>query len=62
MNEDTSTTARYVDAAAALHGMTLTAEQRQRVIDAFTLNAAAIAPLLDYPLAADCEQAPVFNA
>jgi hypothetical protein len=54
--------AKYVDAATALHGLPLTPEQRQRVIDTFGLNAALIAPLLAYPLAADMEQAPVFNA
>lgn len=54
--------ARYVDATAALHELPLAPEQRQRVIDTFAMNATLIAPLLVYPIAADIEQAPVFNA
>jgi hypothetical protein len=54
--------ARYVDATAALHDLPLAPEQRQRVIDTFALNATLIAPLLAYPIPADIEQAPVFNA
>jgi hypothetical protein len=62
MKEDISTAARYVDAAMVLHGLTLTAEQRQRVIDTFALNTALIAPLLDFPFGVEIEQAPVFKA
>lgn len=58
----TAEIAQYVDAAAALHRLPLTPQQRQRVTDTLALNAALVAPLLDYPLSADIEQAPVFMA
>lgn len=55
------TIAAYADAAAALHGLVLTPEQRRRVIDTLAMNAALVAPLLDYQLPDELEQAPVFK-
>lgn len=59
--KDDPTITRYVDAATALHGLTLTTEQRERVIAIFTMNAALLAPLLDHPLPPELEQAPTFK-
>lgn len=60
--EKTSTIADYIDASCALHRLALTPEQRQRVIDTFTLNTALLSPLLDHALPAEIEAAPIFKA
>lgn len=52
---------RYIDAAAALHGLQLTPAQRERVIAQFALATAIVAPLLELAIAQDCEPASVFQ-
>ncbi|CAN5500134.1 hypothetical protein BH11PSE11_BH11PSE11_13570 [soil metagenome] len=59
--QDLDAITRYVDAAAALHGLPMNAEQRQRVINTFALNAGVAAALLAFPLPAEVEAAPVFR-
>jgi uncharacterized Zn finger protein len=51
----------YVDAACRVQGITLTADERIRVIANFARIAVIAAPLLDLELPADIEQAPVFR-
>ena len=51
----------YVDAACRLQGITLTGDERVRVIANLARIAAIAAPLLDLELPADVEQAPVFR-
>jgi uncharacterized Zn finger protein len=52
----------YVDAACRMQGLTLTPEERIRVVANFARIAAIAAPLLDLELPADIEQAPIFRA
>ncbi|MDB5842414.1 MAG: 1-carboxybiuret hydrolase subunit AtzG-like [Burkholderiales bacterium] len=53
---------QYVDTAASMQGLALTADQRERVIDTFEMNLAIISPLLDYALPMETEAAPVYKA
>ncbi len=52
---------RYVDAAAAAHGLTLTGEQRARVLQHFARTAELVQPVLTLELSPDIEMAPVFR-
>jgi hypothetical protein len=51
----------YVDAACRAQGLTLTADERLRVIANFTRIAVIAAPVLQLELPADIEQAPIFR-
>lgn len=51
----------YVDAACRLQALTLTADERARVIANFARIALIAAPVLDLELPADIEQAPIFR-
>jgi uncharacterized Zn finger protein len=51
----------YVDAASRVQGLTLTGDERVRVIANLARIAAIAAPLLDLELPADIEQAPIFR-
>jgi hypothetical protein len=53
--------ADYVDAANALHGFALGAEERARVLAQFGRIAAIAAPLLACELPPEAELAPVFR-
>ena len=53
--------AAYVDAACAAHGITLAADERERVVAQYARLAAIAAPLVDLPLAPDVEPAPIFR-
>jgi hypothetical protein len=50
----------YVDAACAVNGIVLAADERDRVIDHFARVAAIAAPLLELTLPPGAEMAPVF--
>ena len=54
-------TADYVDAASALQGLALGAEERERVVAQFARIAAIAAPLRAVELPPEVEQAPVFR-
>jgi hypothetical protein len=51
----------YVDAASAAQGLVLTSEQRAGVIANFARIAQIAAPLVDFPLGHEDEQAPVYR-
>jgi hypothetical protein len=51
----------YVDAASALHGLAMGAEERGRVLGQFARIAAIAAPLLACELPPEVELAPVFR-
>ena len=51
----------YVDAACAMHGFTLDAEERERAILQFARLAAIAAPLLEAPIGTHDEPAPVYR-
>lgn len=53
--------AAYVDAACAQHGIALTPDERVRVIAQYARLAALAAPLVECPLPADVDPAPVFR-
>ena len=53
--------AEYVDAACALQGIALDADERDRVLAQFIRMARIVAPLLALELAHDVEPAPVFH-
>jgi hypothetical protein len=53
---------RYVAAAAQAQGLTLEAEQLQRVVTVFTRNADLAKLVLDFNLPETVEPAPVFTA
>lgn len=53
--------AAYVDAACALHGLELEWAERKRVLEHFARLASLAQPLLDAPLPAEVEPAPVFE-
>ena len=53
--------ADYVDAASALHGIALDADERERVLAQFGRIAAIAAPLLACELPPEVELAPVFR-
>ena len=61
MTDDTSI-AQYVDAASALHGMTLAPDARARVIETFSRTTLLIEPLLEFELPVEIEPAPIFKA
>jgi hypothetical protein len=60
--KDATMIASYVDAALALHGLTLAADARERVIETFTRTANLITPLLEFELPDEIEPASVFTA
>ncbi len=60
--KDATTIANYVDAALALHELTLSADARIRVIETFTRTAGLVAPLLEFELPVEIEAAPIFTA
>lgn len=51
----------YVDAACRVQGITLTADERVRVIANFARIASIAAPVLELELPADIEQAPIYR-
>ena len=53
--------ATYVDAACAQHGIALAADERARVLAQYARLAAIAAPLVELPLSADVDPAPVFR-
>ena len=53
---------RYVAAAAQAQGLTLEAEQLQRVVTVFTRNADLAKLVLEFDLPESVEPAPVFTA
>lgn len=53
--------AAYVDAACAQHGIALAADERARVLAQYARLAAIAAPLVELPLSADVDPAPVFR-
>jgi hypothetical protein len=59
---NTTDIAQYVDAACALHELTLAPEVRARVIETFTRTAIIAEPLLAFELPAELEIAHTFKA
>jgi hypothetical protein len=53
--------AAYVDAACAQHGIALAPDERARVVAQYARLAALAAPLVECPLPADVDPAPVFR-
>jgi hypothetical protein len=53
--------ADYVDAASAMHGLALGAQERERVLAQFGRIAAIAAPLLACELPPEVELAPVYR-
>ncbi len=53
--------AAYVDAACAQHGIALAPDERARVVAQYARLAAIAAPLVEWPLPADVDPAPVYR-
>jgi hypothetical protein len=58
---DLAAIAAYVDQAAPLMGLTLTAEQRDAVIRNLAVTMQVAALVMDFPLPDDVDAAPVFH-
>jgi hypothetical protein len=62
MIKDAATLIQYVDAACAVHELTLAEDVRERVIETFMRTAHLAEPLLAFELPAELEVAHTFKA